>query len=118
VFDHVTLRVADLAVVSSAFTAALDELEIEQTSSTPRFSAWGNFALTQTDADHPIAHRAHLALIRPPLTSIVSREPASTPALPMTDPPARARNTPTTTTRHFSKTGRDHGRIPQQRRAG
>jgi hypothetical protein len=65
VFDHVTLRVADLAVVSSAFTAALDELEIEQTSSTPRFSAWGNFALTQTDADHPIAHRAHLALIAP-----------------------------------------------------
>jgi catechol 2,3-dioxygenase-like lactoylglutathione lyase family enzyme len=65
VFDHVTLRVADLAVASSAFAAVLDELEIEQTSSTPSFSVWGNFALTQTDADHPIARRVHVAFIAP-----------------------------------------------------
>jgi catechol 2,3-dioxygenase-like lactoylglutathione lyase family enzyme len=65
VFDHVTLRVPDLAVVSSAFAAVLDELEIEQTSSTPSFSAWGNFALTQTDEDHPIARRVHVAFIAP-----------------------------------------------------
>ena len=30
-FDHVTLRVPDLAVVSSAFAAVLDKLEIERT---------------------------------------------------------------------------------------
>jgi catechol 2,3-dioxygenase-like lactoylglutathione lyase family enzyme len=65
VFDHVTLRVPDLAVASSAFTAVLDELEAKQTSSTPSFSAWGNFALTQADADHPIARRVHVALIAP-----------------------------------------------------
>jgi catechol 2,3-dioxygenase-like lactoylglutathione lyase family enzyme len=65
VFDHVTLRVADLAVASSAFTAVLDELEIEQTSSTPSFSVWGNFALTQTDADHPVARRVHVAFNAP-----------------------------------------------------
>jgi catechol 2,3-dioxygenase-like lactoylglutathione lyase family enzyme len=65
VFDHVTLRVPDLAVARSAFTAVFDELEVEQTSSTPAFSVWGNFALTQTDADHPIARGVHIAFIAP-----------------------------------------------------
>jgi catechol 2,3-dioxygenase-like lactoylglutathione lyase family enzyme len=61
VFDYVTLRVPDVAAASSAFTAVLDELEIEQTTSTPSFSVWGNFALTQTDEEHPIARRVHIA---------------------------------------------------------
>jgi catechol 2,3-dioxygenase-like lactoylglutathione lyase family enzyme len=64
-FDHVTLRVADLAAASSAFTAVLDELEIEQTTSTTSFSVWGNFALTQTDENHPIARHVHVAFIAP-----------------------------------------------------
>ena len=64
-FDHVTLRVPDLAVARSAFTAVLGELEVEQTSSTPAFSLWGNFALTQSDEDHPIARRLHVAFIAP-----------------------------------------------------
>jgi catechol 2,3-dioxygenase-like lactoylglutathione lyase family enzyme len=65
VFDHVTLRVADLAVASGAFTAVLNELEVKQTSSTPSLSVWGNFALTQTDEDHPIARHVHVAFIAP-----------------------------------------------------
>src|SRR5882724_5807892 len=64
-FDHVTLRVADLAAATRAFVAVLDELEIEQTTSTPSLSVWGNFALTQTDEEHPIARRVHLAFIAP-----------------------------------------------------
>jgi catechol 2,3-dioxygenase-like lactoylglutathione lyase family enzyme len=64
-FDHITLRVADLAAATGAFKAVLDELEIEQTTSTPSFSVWGNFALTQTDEEHPIAERVHVALIAP-----------------------------------------------------
>jgi catechol 2,3-dioxygenase-like lactoylglutathione lyase family enzyme len=64
-FDHVTLRVPDLAIASSAFAAVLDELEIKQTSSTPTVSAWGNFALTETDEEHPIARRVHVAFIAP-----------------------------------------------------
>jgi catechol 2,3-dioxygenase-like lactoylglutathione lyase family enzyme len=63
VFDHVTLRVPDLAAATSAFTAVLGELEIEQTMSTPSVSVWGNFALTQTDEEHPIARRVHIAFI-------------------------------------------------------
>jgi catechol 2,3-dioxygenase-like lactoylglutathione lyase family enzyme len=48
----------------------LDELGIEQTSSTPSLSAWGNFALTQTDEDHPIARRVHVAFIAPTPTQV------------------------------------------------
>jgi catechol 2,3-dioxygenase-like lactoylglutathione lyase family enzyme len=64
-FDHVTLRVPDLAAASLAFVAALDRLEIEQTAKTPAFSVWGNFALTQTDAEHPVARRVHIAFGAP-----------------------------------------------------
>src|SRR4051794_16344450 len=64
-FDHVTLRVADLAAARRAFMAVLDELEIEQTTSTPSFSVWGNFALTRTDEEHPVARRVQVALIAP-----------------------------------------------------
>ena len=64
-FDHITLRVAELGVASVAFAAVLDELEIEQSTSTPSFSVWGNFALTQTDEEHPIARRVHIAFIAP-----------------------------------------------------
>jgi catechol 2,3-dioxygenase-like lactoylglutathione lyase family enzyme len=64
-FDHITLRVADLALASSALAAALDQLEIERTTSTPSLSVWGNFALTPTDEQHPIARRVHIAFIAP-----------------------------------------------------
>jgi catechol 2,3-dioxygenase-like lactoylglutathione lyase family enzyme len=64
-FDHITLRVPDLAVTTNAFAAVLDELEIKQTTSAPSFSVWGNFALTQTDEEHPIARRVHIAFIAP-----------------------------------------------------
>ena len=64
-FDHITLRVTDLAAASRAFGAVLDALEIERTASTTTVSVWGNFALTQTDEEHPIAQRAHLAFIAP-----------------------------------------------------
>jgi catechol 2,3-dioxygenase-like lactoylglutathione lyase family enzyme len=64
-FDHITLRVPDLAEATHAVTAVLGELEIKQTTSTPSFSVWGNFALTQTDEEHPIARGVHIAFIAP-----------------------------------------------------
>jgi catechol 2,3-dioxygenase-like lactoylglutathione lyase family enzyme len=70
VFDHITLRVPDLAAATSAFAAALDQLEIEQTTSTPSFSVWGNFAITQTDDEHPIARRIHIAFIAPAVAHV------------------------------------------------
>jgi catechol 2,3-dioxygenase-like lactoylglutathione lyase family enzyme len=64
-FDHITLRVPDLAAASSAFAAVLDALEIGQTASTLSFSVWGNFALAQTNEQHSIARRVHIAFIAP-----------------------------------------------------
>jgi catechol 2,3-dioxygenase-like lactoylglutathione lyase family enzyme len=69
-FDHITLRVADLAVADHAFTTVLDELDIEKTATTPSLSMWGNFALTQTDEEHPIARRVHIAFIAPSAASV------------------------------------------------
>ena len=87
-FDHLTLRVGDLATVDAAFTAMLAELEIEQTASTPNLSVWG---ISRSSRRHQ-----H--------TSSASGRPASTPASPTTGPPARVPITPTTTTLHSSKT--------------
>jgi catechol 2,3-dioxygenase-like lactoylglutathione lyase family enzyme len=64
-FDHVTLRVADLADATRAFAAVLDELAVTKTMNTSTFSVWGNFALTQTDEEHAIARRVHIAFIAP-----------------------------------------------------
>jgi catechol 2,3-dioxygenase-like lactoylglutathione lyase family enzyme len=64
-YDHVTLRVSDLVAATALFATVLDQLEIEQTRTTPSFSAWDNFALTETDEDHPIARRVHVAFIAP-----------------------------------------------------
>src|SRR5258708_32906030 len=64
-FDGTPRRVAVLRDAPGAFKAVFDELEIEQTTGTPSFSVWGNFALTQTDEQHPIAERVHVALIAP-----------------------------------------------------
>jgi catechol 2,3-dioxygenase-like lactoylglutathione lyase family enzyme len=64
-FDHVTLRVADLAAAHSSFAALLGQLELEQTTDTPSFAVWGNFALTQTDEEHPVAERVHVAFVAP-----------------------------------------------------
>jgi catechol 2,3-dioxygenase-like lactoylglutathione lyase family enzyme len=64
-FDHVTLRVPDLASARTAFAVVLNELGIQETTSTLSFSVWGNFALTQTDDEHPVARRVHIAFIAP-----------------------------------------------------
>lgn len=64
-FDHVTLRVDDLADATSAFAAVLDELAITPTMRTSSFSVWGNFAVTETDEEHGITRRAHVAFIAP-----------------------------------------------------
>jgi len=90
-FDHVTLRVADLTAATSAFTAILNELEIAQTSHTPSFSVWGNFALTRTDEEHPIARRAHVAFIAPMPVHVDRFARAGVDAGLADDPPAGPR---------------------------
>jgi catechol 2,3-dioxygenase-like lactoylglutathione lyase family enzyme len=90
-FDHITLRVPDLAAATSAFAAMLDQLEIEQTTQTTNFSVWGNFALTQTGAQHPIARRVHVAFIAPTTAHVDRFEPAGITAGFADDGPAGPR---------------------------
>jgi catechol 2,3-dioxygenase-like lactoylglutathione lyase family enzyme len=103
-FDHITLRVPDLAAASSTLAVLLDRLDIEQTTSTASFSVWGNFALTQADDEHPIARRVRSrSPRRRQLTSIASRRPAAAPGSSMSPPAKRFPNRSPTVTRPFSK---------------
>jgi hypothetical protein len=96
-FDHITLRVADLAAASSAFKAVLDELGIEQTASTPSFSAWGN-SRSRGPTRSVRSRDACMSRSspRPRFASSASARGASTPALLMTGPPGVDRTTPMT----------------------
>jgi catechol 2,3-dioxygenase-like lactoylglutathione lyase family enzyme len=90
-FDHVTLRVSDLAAATADFKAVLDELGFEQSASTPSFSVWGNFALTQTDEQHPIARRVHVAFVAPTTAAVERFAQAGVNAGFAEDGPAGAR---------------------------
>lgn len=59
------MRVPDLGSASTRLLAALDELEVPQTRSTPTVSMWGNFMLAQERPDRPIARRVHAAFVAP-----------------------------------------------------
>lgn len=69
-FDHVTLRVRDLTTARTAFEVVLNELAIHKTTSTPSLSVWGNFAPTETDDEHPVTRRLHVAFIAPTRTHV------------------------------------------------
>ena len=64
-FDHVMLRVPKLGPAATALKAAIDELEIPQTTLSEKYAIWGNLAVTETDPNHPVTTRAHIALIAP-----------------------------------------------------
>jgi catechol 2,3-dioxygenase-like lactoylglutathione lyase family enzyme len=71
-FDHITLRVPDLAAASSTLAVLLDRLDIEQTTSTASFSVWGKLRA------HPGRRRASDRTSRPvaftaPTTAHVDR---------------------------------------------
>ena len=64
-FDHVTLRVADLAAAERALGSALAALGIEQTTSTARLCAWGDMSLAQANDERPLTRRLHVAFVAP-----------------------------------------------------
>jgi catechol 2,3-dioxygenase-like lactoylglutathione lyase family enzyme len=64
-FDHVTLRVADLAAAEALFQALLDPLAFDETFSSRTFAQWGDFALTADDAGHPVTRGAYVAFAAP-----------------------------------------------------
>jgi catechol 2,3-dioxygenase-like lactoylglutathione lyase family enzyme len=64
-FDHVTLRVLDIAAAEPRFQRLLDPLSMDETSSSRSFLVWNDFALTEPDDEHPLTERAHVAFVAP-----------------------------------------------------
>jgi catechol 2,3-dioxygenase-like lactoylglutathione lyase family enzyme len=64
-FDHVTVRVPELAVAEPAFQALFDQLSVDETFSSTTFAVWNDFALAVPDDEHPLTRRAHVAFVAP-----------------------------------------------------
>jgi catechol 2,3-dioxygenase-like lactoylglutathione lyase family enzyme len=64
-FDHVTLRVGDLAVAARPLDSVLATLHMEKTASTETFAAWGDVSLAQANDERPVTRRLHVAFVAP-----------------------------------------------------
>jgi catechol 2,3-dioxygenase-like lactoylglutathione lyase family enzyme len=64
-FDHVTLRVADLVVAGRPVESILGALGIEKTTSTDTIVAWRDIALAQANAERTVTRRLHVAFVAP-----------------------------------------------------
>lgn len=64
-FDHVTIRVADRADSERFYDTVLRPLAIEQSYRTNAFSEWGEFLVTEADAEHPPTRRLHIGFVAP-----------------------------------------------------
>lgn len=64
-FDHVTIRVSDRAASERFYSTVLTTLGIEGTHHTETLSAWDDFALIDTDLDHPTTRRLHVGFVAP-----------------------------------------------------
>jgi len=65
VFDHVTIRVPDLAVAERFFETVLTPLGIDTTYRTSSFAVWDDFGLTEADDNHPTTRGLHVAFAAP-----------------------------------------------------
>jgi catechol 2,3-dioxygenase-like lactoylglutathione lyase family enzyme len=64
-FDHVTLRVADLAIAERPLDGVLAALGMEKTASTETLAAWGDVSLAQANDERPVTRRLHVAFVAP-----------------------------------------------------
>jgi catechol 2,3-dioxygenase-like lactoylglutathione lyase family enzyme len=65
VFDHVTIRVTDRAASERFYSTILTPLGIDTTYSTSAYAEWHDLSLTQTDRDHPVTRKLHVAFVAP-----------------------------------------------------
>ena len=70
-FDHVTLRVADLPAAKRAYGRLLDAIEVVLTAASHSVAVWGHFAIAATKEERPATSNAHIAF------SVASREHVS-----------------------------------------
>ena len=64
-FDHVTIRASDRVASERFYATVLHTLGIEQTHSGEQFAEWGDFSLTQADAEHLPTRRLHIGFVAP-----------------------------------------------------
>jgi catechol 2,3-dioxygenase-like lactoylglutathione lyase family enzyme len=69
-FDHVTVRVPDLAAAIPRFQALLDPLSMDQTIGTRAFAGFGDFLLSEPDEDHPLTRRAQITFAAPTAAAV------------------------------------------------
>jgi catechol 2,3-dioxygenase-like lactoylglutathione lyase family enzyme len=66
VFDHVTIRVSDVAASDSFYTTVLGTLGVEPSYHGDLGVEWENdFSIAPTDAGHPVTRRLHVAWFAP-----------------------------------------------------
>jgi catechol 2,3-dioxygenase-like lactoylglutathione lyase family enzyme len=65
VFDHVGIYVADRARSEPFFVEVLEALGVDQTYSTHAYAEWNDFALGETDAEHPVTRNVHIGFVAP-----------------------------------------------------
>ncbi len=64
-FDHVTIRGSDRASSERFYETVLATLRIEKTYADESFVEWGDFSLTEADAETPPTKRLHVGFVAP-----------------------------------------------------
>jgi catechol 2,3-dioxygenase-like lactoylglutathione lyase family enzyme len=65
VFDHVTLRVRDLAASERFYLTVLPTLGVEETNRDPELPEWDDFSLGSAAPGKPVTRRLHIAWLAP-----------------------------------------------------
>jgi catechol 2,3-dioxygenase-like lactoylglutathione lyase family enzyme len=63
VFDHVTIRVADVAASERFYDTVLGAIEIVRGHPIAEFTQWDDFSLAQADDDFPVTRRLHIGFV-------------------------------------------------------
>jgi catechol 2,3-dioxygenase-like lactoylglutathione lyase family enzyme len=61
-FDHVLLRVSDIAASKRFYETVLQPLDPGAPRSSPAFARWQNLAIIETDPENPVTRRVHIGL--------------------------------------------------------
>ena len=64
-FDHVGIRVSDLAASARFYETVLSVIGIEKTASEDWLEEWDDFALSPPDGDHPVTRGVHIGFAAP-----------------------------------------------------
>jgi catechol 2,3-dioxygenase-like lactoylglutathione lyase family enzyme len=70
VFDHIVVAVSDLAASERFYRAVLSALGVEPTHADAEFVEWEDFAIGQTDREHPVTRGLHVGFLAPDPASV------------------------------------------------